>query len=264
MSYTQNLLALFYFEIEALDKYHKIVEEFFGDKSRFVSAQIDFAGISEDGEDITPGPDFIVDLAAEYREFKIEFPNHFRSSFLDQMCSFIESKLQRLCITHYEFANPHYNSEEMALEFLDSNNDIGGYIEYLNKKAKISFTKIETDWQFISIAYKVRNVFTHHSGIQRKIEKKQEEKKKLKGENRYYIAVDDFVTRNENLIKKHYFIEYREKSKTITDNRAYLMLLENELNQKLIDTIKSFLKNLLTDNLQLGNLPVKDRATALT
>jgi hypothetical protein len=96
----QNLLTLFYFEITALDKYQQTVDEFFGDKTRYLSAQIDFAGVGIDGEEITPDTDFVHYLVAEYREFKIEFPNHFRLSYLDQICPFIENTLQRLCVTH--------------------------------------------------------------------------------------------------------------------------------------------------------------------
>lgn len=55
---------------------------------------------------------------------------------------------------------------------------------------------------------------------------------RLCGDNKYFITVDDFATKNEDLIKKHYFVMKKEDDDIAPDTRSYLLLREYQLKQK--------------------------------
>lgn len=225
---TRAQFSLVHFELLQLDKYQDKVEGYFRSNAKNIEAQIDFAGIGEDGEDRIPPEAYMEMLHGDYQEFQLTFPNHFRASFLSQMASFIENRLKKLACLHYSYTHPDFFDDE-GPDFLKGA-QIKEIMNYLKKTGDMKFAPLKHDWDMITVLYKLRNVFTHHNGYLRK-------------GNKYYKEVNNFINKNPGLASKHFVWVGN------TDN--YLIILNEELNRKLLDITRSFFHKILDENLKL-------------
>src|SRR4051794_40443554 len=99
MDLPKNHFVLIDIELRELDRYQDTIERYFKKNANKVSKQMDGLFEIKSKEEI-PHQAYINTLTDDYRDFAVQFPNHFRASFLSQMCASLESNLKRLCIFH--------------------------------------------------------------------------------------------------------------------------------------------------------------------
>jgi len=246
----KNYLALIQLELRDLTNYQETVEQYFKKNANNISSQMDRLRTEPFDKRKTP-QEYIDSLLDDYRSFEVQFPNHFRASFLSQMCSLFETHLKRLCLLHYELINPDYDSPKMR-SFLKKDN-IHSYGEYFKELPDLDFDKVKSDFEFLVIVYRIRNVFTHHSGRLIKPESEEivnDSKKKVKVVKNHFEEIDKFADKYFMQIEKRYSFK-RVNQKIIYDRSNYVLLLKQDFNIVVLAVIRSFFTKLLSDNLRL-------------
>lgn len=175
----------------------------------------------------------LIEFSKNAFEQTIFYPQSFRTSFFIQLFSVLEHELKEICLNHHQ-----ENKTDFSIIDLKGNSEIEKAKLYLKKSCKINFEVLEPDWSYLEIMRKIRNRFVHNQG---EINQKHPDWK----------IIFNFVKKNKNQLGFRTAAEYLEDEKfnKIYDKDYFFMLdIQDPLfNYKMILTLKSFLKKLVTE-----------------
>ncbi|PQJ08925.1 hypothetical protein CJD36_021925 [Flavipsychrobacter stenotrophus] len=93
-----------------------------------------------------------------YNETARVFPNHFRISAFNQIMSFALYQLTEICDLHSRITDAKYKVSDLK------GSELEACKTYLKNSAGVDFSKLNTLWEKLNLAYKVRNIFVHQMG----------------------------------------------------------------------------------------------------
>lgn len=217
--------------LEKFHRYNKIMEDFLIFEFYKKEDRYKFKEISEnlDPKNKKQVKEFF-DLSSKFSEQIIFYPQSFRTSFLTQIFTILEHNLTDLCEYH------HFTYKtDFSIKDLKGSSDTEKCKLYLTKTCKIDFKKLDPEWNFIENIRKIRNVFVHYKGV-------------ITSKHRHWKTIFQFVNSNKELIGFSEYIEYMSKSDFEEfhneDSPYHLEIEARDLNEKLLNNIKSFFEKL--------------------
>jgi hypothetical protein len=93
-----------------------------------------------------------------YNETARVFPNHFRIAAFNQIMSFTLYQLIEICDLHHRIKDTKYKVSDLK------GSEFEACKTYLKNSAGVDFGKLNTVWEKLNFAYKIRNIFVHQMG----------------------------------------------------------------------------------------------------
>lgn len=118
-------------------------------------------------------------------DFSKSFPNILRASNLTNIITSTEINLKVFCEQVLLLDNNPFN-----LRDLKANSDFEKIKIVLKKVAKIDFSKIENEWNFIDNSRLIRNKFVHHQGV-------------INSSHHDFNKLTKFIDENQNFFNKY-------------------------------------------------------------
>jgi hypothetical protein len=210
-----------------LDNIHSFELEIFTNKKAYVNK------IKEDSHQYQDELLYLEqNIAGNYCELAITYPNYFRSFFLTQLYAFIENELKILC--KYDMGLNRRN--DLKKIFNDKRSELEKLRNYLFEVCRLDENLFKDDFEFLERARKVRNKIIHTNGSVRAKDK----------EFQYFRDISD----NSEIIQ----LEKKQ-------NGDYLILLKNS---ELIESLSKageriFINLLMTPDVDFCRLKNKDK-----
>lgn len=169
-------------------------------------------------------------LYGEYINRTTKFPNYFRSFFLTQMCSFIESEIKYICKYLHDNKKPTSDFKDTITKY-GSLSNTERYLKYLEEYAGLDLSTLKDEISFLKTAVIIRNIIVHDSNII-----------KTKSKNKW------------NVIKRFEEESHHIKLETTSEENAYeIIICNDDLILKTID-ISMHIFNKIIENFRNNNI----------
>ncbi|MDO6804016.1 hypothetical protein Q4595_16340 [Wenyingzhuangia sp. 1_MG-2023] len=158
-----------------------------------------------------------------YHEIARMFPHNFRVSFLTQIISVVETKLNKICDDLGTIKN-----QKFMVGDLKGSNDFEKCKEYLKKISDIDFNTINNEWEYVLQCKSLRNNLVHSGNS-------------IKMNNKKLV---NFIENNESF--ECDYVEYIDEKENIIS----FVIINSKLIDKLIDKSQNLFEKLLKLKIQ--------------
>lgn len=188
-----------------------------------------------DEELILTNPDYyhfyVDDVAEKWWQYSRDFPSEFRTTFLSQVYSGVDSHLHKICERYHKIHLPHKTVKQF------SGSEWAQKAKYLKKYAAVDFKTLQDEWDFLENIRQIRNHIIHHHSC-------------ITYHDKDWHTVKQFIDKNSNLIRFKDNIDEKDEDgkleyKKYPDHPFEFQIHSPRLNELLMDKSEAFFNKLL-------------------